>query len=219
MRSNKLIIFLILISQIVEAQPTYYNSVDFTQSGEAIKSDLTTLISDHTEFPYSSTSTDTWDILQESDILSGDNVLLIYGYDDNDSNPITDRLRDKDDLCNFSGSCVGYWNREHVYPKSLATPDLETSSAGAGTDLHNLRAADSQMNSTRNNNEFESGSGAASGLTTNGFYPGDEYIGDVARIIMYMYTRYPSQCAANNVGYGNNIYNSNIPDIFLDPFL
>ena len=216
MNRNKFLIFIILISQIVVSQvPSYYSSVDFGQSGEALKSDLTTLISGHTEFPYSSSSTDTWDILQESDILSGDNVLLIYGYDDTDSNPITDRLRDKDDLCNFSGSCVGYWNREHVYPKSLATPDLETDSAGAGTDLHNLRAADSQMNSTRNNSEFESGSGN-SGLTTNGFYPGDEYKGDVARIIMYMYTRYPSQCAANNVGYGNSTYNSNIPDIFLE---
>ena len=216
MNRNKFLIFIILISQIVVSQvPAYYSSIDFGQSGEALKSDLTTLISGHTEFPYSSSSTDTWDILQESDILSGDNVLLIYGYDDTDSNPITDRLRDKDDLCNFSGSCVGYWNREHVYPKSLATPDLETDSAGAGTDLHNLRAADSQMNSTRNNNEFETGSGN-SGLTTNGFYPGDEYKGDVARIIMYMYTRYPSQCAANNVGYGNNTYNSNIPDIFLE---
>jgi len=216
MNRNKFLIFIILISQIVVSQvPSYYSSIDFGQSGEALKSDLTTLISNHTEFPYSSSSTDTWDILQESDILSGDNVLLIYGYDDTDSNPITDRLRDKDDLCNFSGSCVGYWNREHVYPKSLATPDLETDSAGAGTDLHNLRAADSQMNSTRNNSEFESGSGN-SGLTTNGFYPGDEYKGDVARIIMYMYTRYPSQCAANNVGYGNSTYNSNIPDIFLE---
>ena len=216
MNRSRFLIFTILISQIVVSQvPAYYSSIDFGQSGEALKSDLTTLISGHTEFPYSSSSTDTWDILQQSDILSGDNVLLIYGYDDSDSNPITDRLRDKDDECSFSGSCVGYWNREHVYPKSLATPDLETGSAGAGTDLHNLRAADSQMNSTRNNNEFETGSGN-SGLTTNGFYPGDEYKGDVARIIMYMYTRYPSQCAANNVGYGNNTYNSNIPDIFLE---
>jgi len=216
MNRIKFLIFTILISKIVVSQvPAYYSSIDFGQSGEALKSDLTTLISGHTEFPYSSNSTDTWDILQQSDILSGDNVLLIYGYDDSDSNPITDRLRDKDDECSFSGSCVGYWNREHVYPKSLATPDLETDSAGAGTDLHNLRAADSQMNSTRNNNEFETGSGN-SGLTTNGFYPGDEYKGDVARIIMYMYTRYPSQCAANNVGYGNNTYNSNIPDIFLE---
>ena len=215
MSSNKFLIFIILISKVVVSQvPAYYSSIDFGQSGEALKSDLTTLISGHTEFPYSSSSTDTWDILQQSDILSGDNVLLIYGYDDS-GDSITDRLRDKDDECSFSGSCVGYWNREHVYPKSLATPDLETDSAGAGTDLHNLRAADSQMNSTRNNNEFETGSGN-SGLTTNGFYPGDEYKGDVARIIMYMYTRYPSQCAANNVGYGSNAHNSNIPDIFLE---
>ena len=103
MNRSRFLIFTILISQIVVSQvPAYYSSIDFGQSGEALKSDLTTLISGHTEFPYSSSSTDTWDILQQSDILSGDNVLLIYGYDDSDSNPITDRLRDKDDECSFS---------------------------------------------------------------------------------------------------------------------
>jgi len=216
---NKLpIIICLLITNVFFAQvPSYYSNIDFGQSGETLKTALTNLISGHTEYPYSSSNTDTWDILQQSDIFSGDNVLLIYGYSDTDSNSITDRLRDKDDECSFSGSCNGYWNREHVYPKSLADPVLIGSGAsvGAGADLHNLRAADAQMNSTRNNNLFETGSGN-SGLTDNGFYPGDEYKGDVARIIMYMYTRYPSQCPANDVGYGNKTYNSNIPDIFLD---
>jgi endonuclease I len=216
MKSKALsILFLLLVNVLLAQIPEYYNSIDFNQTGASVKDDLTALISVQTAFPYSSSSTDTWDILQESDTLTTTDVLLLYGYDDNDNNPVTDRLRDKSLICNFSGNCNGYWNREHVYPKSLATPALETDSAGSGTDLHNLRAADTQMNSTRNNNVYEGGSGNA-GLTTNGFYPGDEYKGDVARIIMYMYTRYPVQCAANAVGYGPKSYNANIPDIFLE---
>lgn len=217
MKSKALSILSLLLVNVLLAQiPEYYNSIDFNQTGASVKDDLTALISEQTAFPYSSSSTDTWDILQESDVITTTDVLLMYGYDDDDNNPVTDRLRDKELLCNFTGSsCVGYWNREHVYPKSLATPALETDSAGSGTDVHNLRAADFQMNSTRNNNVYEEGNGNA-GLTTNGFYPGDEYKGDVARIIMYMYTRYPNQCAANNVGYGPKTYNANIPDIFLE---
>ena len=215
-KSKALSILFLLLANVLLAQiPEYYNSIDFNQAGASVKDDLTALISVQTAFPYSSSNTDTWDILQESDLLTTTDVLLLYGYDDNDNNPVTDRLRDKSLICNFSGNCNGYWNREHVYPKSLATPALETDSAGSGTDLHNLRAADTQMNSTRNNNLYEEGSGN-SGLTTNGFYPGDEYKGDVARIIMYMYTRYPSQCPANAVGYGPKTYNANIPDIFLE---
>ncbi|MDC1505107.1 endonuclease [Winogradskyella sp.] len=216
MKSKALsILFLFLVNVLLAQIPEYYNSIDFNQTGASVKDDLTALISVQTAFPYSSSSTDTWDILQESDVITTTNVLLLYGYDDNDNNPVTDRLRDKSLICNFNGNCNGYWNREHVYPKSLAAPALETDSAGSGTDLHNLRAADTQMNSTRNNNVYEEGSGNA-GLTTNGFYPGDEYKGDVARIIMYMYTRYPSQCLANEVGYGPKSYNANIPDIFLE---
>ena len=134
MNRNKFLIFIILISQIVVSQvPAYYSSIDFGQSGEALKSDLTTLISGHTEFPYSSSSTDTWDILQESDILSGDNVLLIYGYDDTDSNPITDRLRDKDDLCNFSGSEATSSNR------------TAASSSSSGSSSSSSRAAEQKQ--------------------------------------------------------------------------
>lgn len=214
--TKRLSLLLLLAVQILVAQvPDYYATIDFTQSGTALKNDLNALISIQTAYPYSSSSTDTWDILQDCDLYSGTDVLLVYGYDDTDGDPANDRLRDFSLICDFSGSCVGYWNREHVFPKSLATPALVTDSAGSGTDLHNLRAADSQMNSTRNNHLYEAGSGNA-GLTLNGFYPGDEYKGDVARIIMYMYTRYPSQCIATNVGYGPTTYNSNMPDIFLE---
>ena len=219
MKTFKLFLFVLLCPLLIVSQQggmdDYYNSVNWNQSSAALKSTLNTLISTgHNPLPYSSASEDTWDVLQISDLISGtDNVLLMYGYDDSDGDSSTDRTRSKNDMA--TSGCTGLWNREHVFAKSLATPALETTSAGSGTDLHNLRAIDCQMNSTRNNNVFEDSSGNAA-LTTNGFYPGDEFRGDVARIVMYMYLRYPTQTAPNDIGYGNNTYHSDMPDVFLE---
>ena len=60
-------------------------------------------------------------------------------------------------------------------------------------------------------------SSIASFTTTAGnWYPGDEWRGDVARIIMYL--RYPTQCLPNNIGVGANTYapSADIPNVFLD---
>ncbi len=180
--------------------PAYYSTVDFDQEGNALKDDLSTLIIDtHTTLiPYTSSSTDTWDVIHESDldVTISNNVILFYGYDDTDSATINDRTRAI--AAQSSGFCIGYWNREHVFAKSLANPSLVTNYAGAGTDVHNLRAADCQMNSRRNNNYFKDGSGDS--YLDGDFYPGDEFKGDVARIIMYMYLRYPTQCEPTNIG-------------------
>ena len=48
------------------------------------------------------------------------------------------------------------------------------------------------------------------------WYPGDEWKGDVARIVMYMYLRYPNQCEPISVGEGTQIYspNGDIPIYF-----
>lgn len=211
------LIGIFLLPSLVFSQiPEYYANIDFTKEPDELKAQLLKILeSEHTIFPYSSASTDTWDILEDgdTDILSKNNVVLLYGYDDNDSNPITDRSRDKDDI-GFVTS-VGTWNREHVYAKSLATIHL-TSDAIAFTDIHNLRAIDAQMNATRSNNLFEDGKGTSS-LTENGFYPGDEWRGDVARTIMYMYIRYPDICPPKNVGLGPALtsYDGDMPDIFL----
>jgi endonuclease I len=202
---------------------SYYSTVNWNQSSAALKSTLNSLISSgHTNLPYTSGSEDTWDVLQISDLISGsNNVSLIYGYEDgSDAEPKNDISRDKSLMS--SGTCTGYWNREHIFPKSLATPALDTDSAGSGTDLHNLRAADCQMNSTRNNNVYGDGSGD-SVLNSGVFFPGDgtgtggdDYRGDVARAIMYMYVRYPSQINPNNVASSNNTYHDDMPDIFLE---
>ena len=98
--------------------------------------------------------------------------MLIYGYDDTDESTKNDRTRNI--YSNQSGSCIGYWNREHVFAKSLANPSLVTNQPGSGTDIHNLRSADCQMNSTRNNRLFVDGSGN-SGTSGSYFFPGDEF--------------------------------------------
>lgn len=73
------------------------------------------------------------------------------------------------------------WNREHVWPQSLGW--FETSDAGA--DLHHIRPCESGINSSRGNNKF----GESSGYFDPSQY-GEDYRGDVARIIFYLMVRY-----------------------------
>ena len=208
-----------LASTFLVAQvPSYYGNINLSEINE-LKSQLSELIIEtHTNFiPYTASDTDVWDVLRISDLVNADsdNVLLLYGYDDSDSSTNNDRTRDI--YSNQSSNCIGYWNREHVFAKSLANPSLVTNEPGPGTDVHNLRAADCQMNSNRNNRFFIGGSGN-SGTLGSYFYPGDEFKGDVARIIMYMYLRYPSQCEPSSIGVGGSSYslNDDMPDIFLE---
>ncbi len=101
-----------------------------------------------------------------------------------------------------------------MYSQSLGTPPL--SDIGPGSDAHHLRPADAQTNSARNNRKFTNGSGNSGIQNKGGWYPGDEWKGDVARMIMYMYLRYPNRCLITNIGIGNN---SNTPDDMIDLFL
>lgn len=212
--------FLFFAALISTAQiPDYYNTIDFNQSGEALKIQLADLITDtHIVFlPYTSTSLDTWDVIQNSDLDPDNtqNVLLVYGYSDTDDDFQTGRSRDKDSNCT-SNQCVGLWNREHIFARSLANPSLDVSFPSAGTDVHNLRSCDSQMNSSRSNRLFAAGNGNATITPQGHFYPGDEWKGDIARIIMYMYLRYPNQCLANYTAFSSNTYSQDMPDIFLE---
>ncbi len=219
---NLLIIFVLLSNLALGQVPNYYNGIDFSKSGDSLKTQLHNLItSTHTNpLDYtSSINTDTWDALKQSDLKDGDtsNVLLIYGYDDLDAITQNDRTRNKDSSCHTSG-CNGLWNREHVYPQSLANPSMTTQFPGTGTDLHNLRSVDGQENSSRGNDRFANGSGNSGNLSANTYYVGDEWRGDVARIIMYMYVRYGSECPAINVGTGSTSYSNygDMPNIFLE---
>ena len=225
----------VFCSTLLHGQPAYYSSIDFSQTGDDLKAQLSELIiNTHTAFiPYTAQSTDTWDVLSTSDLefSTSDNVLLMYGYDNNDGMFVSDRLRGVFEKCNFMGCTAtpGLWNREHVFAKSHANPSLVTSSPGPGTDVHNLRAVDSEKNGQRWYRMFIDDLGVDSRTiedpnedpdedTPDPFYPGDEWKGDVARIIMYMYLRYPSQCEAINSAKGSANYspNGDMPDVFLE---
>ena len=57
-----------IISSLIYSQiPNgYYNGMD-TLEGNPLKVALHDIINEHTEFPYTSTSTDVWDILKQTD--------------------------------------------------------------------------------------------------------------------------------------------------------
>ena len=216
-------IFIFFCFSLLTAQiPSYYQNVNLNLTGDLLKNELSTLISSthQTQVEYtSSVSVDTWDVIKVSDGFSLDTskVLLVYGYDDNDPAVENDRTRAKSLSCHTS-SCFGLWNREHVFPKSLASPNLVTNYPSAGTDVHNLRACDYSTNSSRSNKKFDAGNGNSSSNNQGNWYPGDEWKGDVARIIMYMYLRYPNQCEPTNVGIGTQLFspNGDMPDVFLN---
>jgi endonuclease I len=196
--------------------PQYYNSVDFTLTGDALKTQLATLITNThtTQLIY---TPDVWNALKQTDLdpTNPDNVLLIYGYDDNDSALNNDRTRSKDLSCHTS-SCAGHWVREHVFARSLGNPNLEFE--GPGSDAHHLRAIDNSMNGSRSNRKFVDDSGNAHTLPNDQFYPGDEWKGDIARMIMYMYVRYGNQCQPAYIGIGDTNYsiNGDMMNVFLE---
>lgn len=199
----KLSFFAGIVSLFAFAQsaPSYYSGVNFSKTGNALKSELATLItSTHTNtISYSELQT----LMKTSDVdpQNPANLLLIYG---SQSSGIHQRSR----------PVGGSWNREHVYAKSKGTPNLGTS--GPGADGHHLRPADNTLNSTRGSLLFDDGTGATAYKTSRGgWFPGDEWKGDVARILMYMYVRYNSRCLPLNITMNPSTYSSDFPDILL----
>jgi endonuclease I len=178
-----IILSFIITSLFADIPEGYYDSANGL-SGEVLKAALHDIINDHIEFPYTSTSTDTWDILKETDRDpdNPDNVILFYTGWSVDA---------QQEYNNGSG-----WSREHVWAKSHG--DFGTS-MGAGTDVHNLRPCDISVNSSKGNKDFDNGGeeyidpdGGPTGCyrTTYTWEPREAVKGDVARMIFYMATRY-----------------------------
>ncbi|SCX99905.1 endonuclease [Flavobacterium caeni] len=200
------------------APAPYYNGFNWTQTGMALKSALSTKITN--------THTNTLSYNEAEEALrivdldpadaSHNNVLLLYGFSNNicpsgsaDDNDHRRRNKESD-----GGGSNCQWNREHTYAKSLGNPDLGES--GPGADAHHLRAADVQRNGDRGSEKFAAGSGNSHDVTSQTWYPGDEWKGDVARMMMYMYLRYGNRCLPKNVGVGTTTAtDSNMIDLFL----
>ncbi|MPT32765.1 MAG: T9SS type A sorting domain-containing protein [Chryseobacterium sp.] len=199
----KVSFFASIISLVGFAQsaPSYYSGVNFNKTKNELKSELATLITTtHTKtISYSELQT----LLKSSDVdpQNPSNLLLIYGSQASGTHQ-------------RSRAINGSWNREHVYAKSKGTPNLGTS--GPGADGHHLRPADNTLNSTRGSLLFDDGTGATAYKTSRGgWYPGEEWKGDVARILMYMYVRYNTRCLPLNITMNPATYSSDFPDILL----
>ena len=178
----------------------YYQEAN-GKSSEQLKEALYQIISNHTVFPYTSTSTDTWDILQlsDQDPQNHDNMILVY----------TGRSQDKgyrDGSGNYSqyengnGTQNNSWNREHVWPKSHGFPDEDDN---AYTDVHNLKPSDRSVNSSRGTKDYDYGGSQHSEATdcltdSDSWEPSDSVKGDIARILFYMVVRYDPGYDHNN---------------------
>lgn len=179
---------------------TYYQEANGLSS-EELKEALYQIISNHLVFPYTSSATDTWDIIQQSDQdpTEHNNMILVY----------TGRSQDKgyrDGSGNYSqyengnGTQSNSWNREHVWPKSHGFPDEDDN---AYTDVHNLKPCDRSVNSSRGTKDFDFGGNQhneASDCNTDSdsWEPPDYVKGDIARILFYMVIRYDPGFDHNN---------------------
>jgi endonuclease I len=177
------------IFSVISAQvPNGYYDSARNLSDENLKSALNQIIDNHTEYTYTSSSTDVWDILKETDKdpNNPDNVILIYsGISVNAAQEY---------------NSANGWTREHIWAKSRG--DFGTAT-GIGTDVHALRPLDNTTNSIRNNRSFNNcntceevtdkwGNVTGSKKDANdwSFEPRDEVKGDVSRMIFYMAVRY-----------------------------
>jgi len=185
---NKIILLLVFPILCFSQIPVDYYLTAENYADDGLKYELNQIIDNHIEFTYTSTSTDVWDILKETDKdpSNSNNVILVY------SGISVDAAQEYN-----SGNG---WTREHVWAKSRG--DFGTTQ-GPGTDVHALRPLDNTTNSTRNNRGFDNCTDCAivydkwanntSSLKDNtdwSFEPRPEVKGDVARMLFYMAVRY-----------------------------
>ncbi|MVX37101.1 endonuclease I family protein [Myroides sp. LoEW2-1] len=196
--------------KIPKQQADYYKEVDFTKTGPALLSQLAYLL-EKTHNPISYTP-GIRQALQttDQDPENKDNVVLLYGWPKGESNAlehqrsINKRYFSKGEQEDSERKKV--WEREHVFAKSRAKsntlklkgliadakgsiPHAAHTRQLAGQDVHHITAINGYWNNHRNNSLFVNGEGNSHKIA-NYWYPGDEWKGDVARMMMYMHLRY-----------------------------
>ncbi|MCD4749643.1 MAG: endonuclease [Thermoanaerobaculales bacterium] len=181
--------------------PDYYATVDDSNSS-VLRISLHEVIDDHTRFPYTASSTDTWDVLELAD------------QDTADPGSILDVYRNA--TYTKVGGGNAFYNREHTWPKTYGFPD-DSYANYPYTDCHQLMLCDINYNSDRGSRLFatcDEFSNEDSTLDNHGIggesgtYPGNSnwYTGsdgptgswetwnarrgDVARAQLYMDVRY-----------------------------
>lgn len=181
--------------QTVNADTGYYSGITAT-GGEALLGQLHDLITTTHKKYTSYDDCKTPSIIKKTDPGTNGNVREFYTQDDISST--------------WGSGSIGTWNREHVWCQSLSNGLWGTS--GGGSDLHHIRPAESGLNSTRGNNKFgivsdgnpaynKDSKNVGGYISGNVFEPLDKVKGDVARIVMYVYTHYNTY---SNVGGTTN---------------
>ena len=189
----------------------YYASVN-TSSPDQLRCTLHEVIDDHTFYPYSAATTDTWDILEIAD------------QDPNNSGRVLDIYRNESYPKYGAGN--NDYNREHTWPNSLG---FANQSLKAYTDTHMLYISNDTYNSTRGNTPYgnctasctelvtlpNNGQGGGPGGTypgTSNWYNGQQIFevwnhrkGDAARAILYMAIRYEGGEGTPNLELTNNL--------------
>jgi endonuclease I len=124
----------------VRADSEYYDTVDIT-TPQALRNSLHVIIDDHTRFPYTSSVTDTWDVLEIADENQDNfnNIITIY--------------RNTTYMKVHGGN--NFYNREHTWPKSYGFPDNGPSLNYPYTDMHHLFLSDIDYNSNRSNKPYD----------------------------------------------------------------
>jgi len=164
----------VLFTIPAELAPYYQNAVFSTDATLTLK-ELTDLVTEsHTnKLSYGQRHNYLYDADEDENMV--DNVILMYSGES----------RYWEEYNSGSNSYMPQtFNTEHVFPRSK----LDNTTAVA--DLHHLRACDASINSQRSNFSFADGSGIFKVVNGNTWYPGDDWRGDVARMIMYVHTRY-----------------------------
>jgi endonuclease I len=175
----------------------FYANVD-ASSQTALRTTIHAAIATHLRFPYTASTTDTWDILNLADEDPGDSGSILDIYRNATYGKIT--------------GGTGAYNREHSWPNSYGFNDNEAVSEY--TDCHHLFASDVSHNSDRGNKPFGTCSSGCTERTTllnhgfgggSGTYPGNSNWfssgsnvwetwnhrrGDIARAQLYMDVRY-----------------------------
>lgn len=105
------------------------------------------------------------------------------------------------------------WNREHVWCQSLSGglwSGITNTDQGAGADVFHIMPANAATNSSRSNSLYaemtEWSNENDAGFYGTTFMPTDNVKGDVARILMYVYTHY-----STGFGGSTNSYTGSLP--------
>ncbi len=174
----------------------YYDTVN-AGSAATLRTTLHAVIDDHLKIPYTSTSTDTWIVVEAADTDPADSGRVLDVY------------------LNASFQKYGEgnldYNREHVWAKSYGFPN-DGATNYPYTDCHHLFICNDSYNSSRGNKPYGAVGGTGTEYTTgatggvgggSGVYPGWsnwsdatywetwwDRRGDVARALLYMDVRY-----------------------------